>query len=277
MCKQVTKFFRYCPQCKEKVYHTRGYNCKTAIRKKKVCNNCRGEKRSLSIMGANNPFYGKHHTKKMKMEASLREKGKKQTGKRLLKSQKSAKMGRKVINGRSPYQIWVEKYGKKEADKKERILNAKRSIFNSGKGNPMYGKPSPKGSGNGWKCWYKGIFFRSLRELSFFINFIEKNNLQWESGEQNKFKIRYIDPLGNERNYFPDYVVGNVIYECKPKRLWESPLIICKTKAAIKFGRKNGFKYKLVDYKINHEQIKCLYKRGLIKFDKRYKKKFLNF
>ena len=43
----------------------------------------------------------------------------------------------------------------------------KISNASKGKNNPMYGKPSPQGSGNGWSGWYKGIYFRSLLYSSF--------------------------------------------------------------------------------------------------------------
>ncbi|MBR4316812.1 MAG: hypothetical protein IKP65_07630 [Alphaproteobacteria bacterium] len=42
-------------------------------------------------------------------------------------------------------------------------LKKKYSEKSKGKNNPMYGKPAPKGSGNGVSGWYKGWFFRSLR------------------------------------------------------------------------------------------------------------------
>jgi len=50
----------------------------------------------------------------------------------------------------------------------------------------MYGKPAPIGSGNGWSGWYKGWYFRSLLELSFMINVIERFKMSWQNAETKK-------------------------------------------------------------------------------------------
>lgn len=44
--------------------------------------------------------------------------------------------------GKSLYSVWLTKYGKDEADKKQAELNKKRSINAKGKNNSMFGKPS---------------------------------------------------------------------------------------------------------------------------------------
>lgn len=70
----------------------------------------------------------------------------------------------------------------------------------------------------------------------------------WRSAETNEFKIPYKDYAGQLRNYFPDFFIEpNTIVECKPKRLWTSPLVSAKTKAALKFCKKKGYIYDLVD------------------------------
>lgn len=43
---------------------------------------------------------------------------------------------------KSLYSVWLEKYGKDEADKRQLILNIKRSNNAKGKNNAMYGKPN---------------------------------------------------------------------------------------------------------------------------------------
>jgi len=48
------------------------------------------------------------------------------------------------------YDIWVKKYGVKIANEKLVSFKHKVSKINSGSGNPMFGKPSPKGSGGGY-------------------------------------------------------------------------------------------------------------------------------
>lgn len=175
------------------------------------------------------------------------------------------------------YSIWLEKYGKEIADEKMINYKQKHSILSSGKNNSMYGKPSPQGSGNGWSGWYKGWFFRSLRELSYMVNVIEQKKLQWESGEQQKYKISYTDYDGKKRNYFPDFVIeGSRMIECKPIRMHNSPKVIAKVKSAQKFCTKHGMTYEILEPTILSDlTILNLYNTGHIKFTKKYHKKFL--
>lgn len=181
----------------------------------------------------------------------------------------------KVTNTRPLYDIWLEKFGKKIADQKLQAFKDKQSINQSGINNTMYGKPAPQGSGNGWSGWYKGWYFRSLRELSFMINIIEKQNLQWRTPDK-EFKISYVDYKGDTRNYFPDFIINeNKIIEVKPLKLHNTPKVLAKKLAAEKFCLNNQFTYEIVDPPIlNEEQIKELYESGQIKFLEKYDNKF---
>lgn len=144
-----------------------------------------------------------------------------------------------------------------------------------GSRNNMYGKPSPKGAGNGWKGYLDGRYCRSIREALFIA--IELKEIAWESGEKEKYKISYVDPLGATRNYFPDFVTHEFIIECKPKRLWKTPLIEAKARAARKFAKALGKKYKLVDMEIQPIVIAELVETGRWKFDKRYEERYQKF
>lgn len=177
---------------------------------------------------------------------------------------------------RTVYEHWLNKYGKKEADKRQQNYKIKQSLNSSGKNNPMYGKLSPQGSGNGWSGWYKNWYFRSLKELSYFIKIIERFKLQYENGELNKFKINYKDYKGVNRTYHPDFIIANkYVIEIKPKRLWNSDLIKRKKQAAEKWCKNNGYIYKLRDTKIiDLQKIEKLNTTGLLKFIDRYEKKF---
>lgn len=165
-----------------------------------------------------------------------------------------------------------EIYGKEKAD----IIRDKISKKSSGKNNPMYGKPSPMGSGNGWSGWYNNWYFRSLLELSFMINVIERFNFKWESGENKKYSINYIDYKGLEKTYFPDFILNDkYLVEIKPKKLWESNVIKNKKNAAIIFCEKNNLKYKLINpRKLTFNEIKILVEQTKVVFLDRYKKKF---
>jgi len=178
---------------------------------------------------------------------------------------KFRKLGQEANKNRK-YKSWEEQYGKELSDKKKKEYSKKFK----GKNNPMYGKISPKGSGKGVSGWYNGWFFRSLLELSFMINYIEKNNICWESAEKNKFKIKYIDYKNSERTYIPDFILNdNLLVEIKPKRLVNTPLIKLKTRAAKLFCKKNNMKYKIFtenDFeKLNRYNLKELLENNKIK------------
>jgi hypothetical protein len=230
----------------------------------------------VNLLREKNPFYGKHHTEESKNKI------RNNTDRSYFHSKKFKKIMSKVnsgsknpMYGRTFYDVWVEKYGKEEADKKLLEYKKIKSIQTSGKNNPMYGKPSPKGSGNGWSGWYKGWYFRSLRELSYMIQVIEKNNYKWESAETKKLQIKYKDYNGVDRTYRADFIINDkTIVEIKPKKLMETPNNKLKKEAAIEFCKLNNYKYVMVDIKIlDMNKIIDLYKNKLVKFVKKYNEK----
>jgi hypothetical protein len=179
------------------------------------------------------------------------------------------------MSGTSVYKWWVQKYGVEEADRRMAKLKTKQSANSSGRNNSMYGKPSPSGSGNGWKGWYKGWFFRSLRELSYVINVLEKNNSSWKTAEAASLKIPYIDPNGTERTYVADFLVGNTLIEVKPRRLLASRIVQAKASAARIFCEARGMTYIIEDAAVlPDDEIRQLYTSGVIKFTPRYDRKF---
>ena len=136
----------------------------------------------------------------------------------------------------------------------------------SGKNNPMYGKPSPQGSGNGWKGWYKGFFFRSLREACFMIRMDEEGK-EWKSGESISIPYEF---EGKSRTYHPDFIIGNKIIEIKPKRLINSSLILAKTKAAKNFCSQNGYEYEIFEEPVSIQFIGWAMKEKNLKFQGEY-------
>lgn len=175
---------------------------------------------------------------------------------------------------------WITKYTPEEFKKRDKEHKSKLSFAFSGEKNPMYGKPSPKKSGNGFKGWYnKFLYFRSLRELSYIIS-LENTAHFLEVCDESRFKIPYINLKGHKRNYFPDFIVnGQIIVEIKPKRLHSLPEVQSKKIATEEFCRRMGklWRYKLIDQEILDEKIRERYDAGLIKFDKIFEKKFLDF
>lgn len=295
--KNEKKFFRNCPICNKELGYTSKKNRNKIEKEKRVCSECaalerenreeikaikkeNGEKYKTKFLGEGNPFYGRHHTEETKRKIiENTDYSFTQTEEFKLKSKKVGKEN--GMYGKTFYEIWVEKYGKEEADKKLLDYKEKKSIAYSGKNNPMYGKTTPIGSGNGWGGWYKDWYFRSLRELSYMIEVIEKKNQKWETGEK-KIIIYYKDYDGTERTYKPDFIIDNkIIVEIKPKKLMETPTNILKKEAAIKYCKEHNLKFKMIDVKLlSIEKILELYlqkkiifnKTTEIKFNEKYKK-----
>lgn len=264
------QFKRICPNCEKPVWHTNKNNRNRSEKKKKICNKCRGLNFSETHRGENNTFYGKHHTIKVKQKLSKQRKGKHNSPDTEMKKECC------TLNKTPLIEIWTKNYGIEEANKRLQRMKNKLSLLSSGKNNAMYGKPSPKGSGNGWSGWYKNWYFRSINELSYFINVIERFKIKWNSGELKKYKIKYIDFNGKERNYFPDFVLNDkYMIECKPKKLWKTDLVKRKTAAAILFCSNHQMKYKLIECKkLSIDEMKVLHDTGDIKFIERYEEKY---
>jgi hypothetical protein len=160
---------------------------------------------------------------------------------------------------------------------KAMLIKQKISKKSSGENNPMYGKPSPQGSGNGWSGWYKGWFFRSLKELSYMVYVIERFKLTWNTAEIKKYSIDYIDWNGTKRTYHPDFIIENkYLVEIKPKTLLNSDTIKRKKYYAIEFCIKNNLKYKLRGFErlLSNNEIDNLINEGKLEFLDKYKNKY---
>jgi hypothetical protein len=270
-----------CPKCECEITYKTENGYKNSIKNNSVCRKCASSGENNGMFGRTgelNSFFGKKHSKETLEKQSKIKLGKTHSLDSLEKMKGLSSGGKNGMFGKSFYGIWVKKYGIEIADEKLICYKKKQSENNSGENNPMFGKPSPTGSGNGWSGWYKGWYFRSLRELTYMVKVIERFNLSWECGEQKKYKIKYTTFNGKERNYFPDFIInGKYIVESKPKKLWGSDSVVSKKGAAIKFCDSNNFKYKLVDVGIlSNDEIKNLYLNGEIKFLPRYEEKFKN-
>lgn len=268
--KRLPELLKKCPFCNNFIEYSNDSTYVNSIKRGSRCQQCLIKIRSQNAKGEKNPFYGKKHTPETIVKISKLKKGIKLT------HSGSFKKG-EIHNTRSIYDCWINRYGKVKADEKMITYRKKLSIVNSGVNNNMYGKPSPIGSGNGWSGWYKGWYFRSLLELSYMINIIERFNLKWEKGEQKKYRIPYINEVNEVRNYFPDFVINNkYIIECKPRSLQNLKINLLKKDGAIDFCNNNNMLYKIKDCeKITISELTVLYNNGLVKLTKKYKNKFL--
>ncbi|MCD6436496.1 MAG: hypothetical protein J7L15_08995, partial [Clostridiales bacterium] len=250
------KYCRKCPLCRKKLGYTNKKNRNFAEKKGILCVSCsqkeahkrpevilKHKKRALLLsekyIGKGNPFYGRKHSEATKDKIRKVDKSYTQTKKF---RKKSARHGiRNGMYGKTFYDVWLEKYGKIEADKKMEQLKKKRSLNASGKNNSMYGKPSPQGSGNGWSGWYKGWFFRSLKELSYVIKEIESKNKKWRTAETKDLIIKYIDYKNDERTYRADFLVEEkYLIEVKPSNFESALTTRLNPHAALKFCQKKS-------------------------------------
>ncbi len=268
----MSEYRRNCPKCDKEILYKHKCSFAVALKKNSVCRSCMQS-------GKNNHFFNKKHTVESKQKMSKFQSTERQFTNEQKEQAKQQLL--KVTNNRPLYDIWLEKYGKNIADQKLNDFKSKLSKRNSGEGNPMFGKPSPQGSGNGWSGWYNGWFFRSIRELSYMILIIEKNNLSWAIPNKT-FRISYLDHAGKKRTYIPDFIInGNKIIEIKPTKLHNSPKVIAKSNAAKRFCRDKSFSYEIVDPEVlTYDQILKLYFENKIKFlpkyDKKFRKRYLN-
>lgn len=250
-------YTRNCPKCGVELKYTyRGY--KQAEKKNSQCIKCSNT--------------GRKHSEETKKKLAAAKKGKPQP-KGFAEFISAANRGKNNgMYGRSVYQLWIGKYGSDEANRRMTELREKRFKNATGCKNSMYGKATPQGSGNGWSGWYKGWYFRSLHELSYMINYIEKNGLKWRSGETRDLDIHYKHWNGSERTYRADFLIEEkYLVEVKPSRLKSCRLVELKRQAAEKFCTERGYKYRMeTANKITDKQFLELHNDGTIKFIPRY-------
>lgn len=159
----------------------------------------------------------------------------------------------------------IEKFGI------EKALLINKSKGQPGKLNPMYGKPSPMGSGNGWSGWYNGQYFRSILELSY-MKYLDNIGVEYKSAECKEYEVKYTKD-GTSRTYRPDFIVGDLIIEIKPKKLVNTIENTLKFNAAKKrFGKK----FKIIteyDFSVI-DDISSLIDSGEVQLSDRYLKKY---
>lgn len=263
---------RICPICKKEINHKNPISFKKSQQLNKPCMSCSSSER------ANRPEeIKKNRERNLGRQTWLNKKHTEKSKNKIRNSLIGRFSGEKnSMYGKTYYDIWLKKYGKEIADTKLKELKEKKSLKMMGNLNPMYNKPSPIGSGNGWSGWYKNWYFRSILELSFMVKVIERFNLNWESGELKKYKIEYFGDGNKIKNYFSDFIINKkYVVECKPKKLWKSRNVMNKKNGAIIFCEKNDYIYKIMDIgKLSDLEIFNLHKNKEIKFIEKYEKKY---
>jgi hypothetical protein len=271
---------RFCPGCGKEIFHSTASYCRSREKKGTLCKSCgcrnpdRLKRMSIINSGKNNPFFGKKHSQDTKKKIGSRDYSGNSTQERREQVSLQVAGSGNPMYGRSVYDVWVEKYGIDGAERRKEYRRKILSSRFSGSGNPMYGRPSPEGSGNGWSGWYKGWYFRSLRELSYVVGVLEKHGLRWVSAESGELGIPY-EVDGVVRKYFADFLVNDsILVEVKPKKLMETRRNIAKKNAATLFCEQRGWSYHMVDVKmLDDSMFVSMYRGGVIKFIERYRKK----
>ena len=98
------------------------------------------------------------------------------------------------------------------------------------------------------------------------------HGLTWRTMERADDAIEYTTYDGATKNYFPDFFVeSGEVYECKPKRLWDTPTVRAKRLAAIKICMTKGWTYNMVDPEIpTRETMRRLLDIGQLQFTAKY-------
>jgi len=270
-----------CPNCQKEIHYKRIYEFKIAEFYKTTCGCCRAKLNAKKynykerFSGSNNPFYGRKHTKETIAKIVSKTKGRKLIGAELEKSRKTIELARVAKKGKGNYALWIEKYGKEKADLLYKEWTKKLSLSRKGEKNNMYGHSPPIGSGNGIGSWYRGLFFRSLKELQYYIQMTDETKNKCILVNKKIFRINYIDKNGINRTYLADFFINNkFLIEIKPKDLWKTDEVKRKARAAVKFCMKNNFIYKLIDIKLNLRVLEQKYLNKEIVFIDKYKIRF---
>lgn len=166
----MEEFTRNCPLCGKEIKHKTKYSRNQCRRAERPCRSCsssiRNKKFGFNLDSVNkevksgkrkNGFQDKKHTlesRKLISESKFRNPEPYKTQEFRNKMSLISSGENNPMYGRTVYDVWVEKYGKDEADKRDAARKEKWSIASSGKNNPMYGKETPRKAGKGVSGWY---------------------------------------------------------------------------------------------------------------------------
>lgn len=234
-----------------------------ALKQPLYCRKCNASinitKWNLSHKGkTNKEFYGKEKAEKMSNSAKNRMIFRRNYGD--LKNQTWSS-----YNFKQRGKTFEQRFGNKKAKE----IKNKISQSNIGIKNPMFGKPAPQGSGNGWSGWFNDFYFRSLLELSFLVR---NENLNIKSAEKINIKYNF---NGTCRTYHPDFLIdNNCLIEIKPFNLINTIMNKAKFEAAKQYCFNENLTFKVLTEKdikkLSDNEIEQLYKVNKIRFIDRY-------
>jgi hypothetical protein len=146
-------------------------------------------------------------------------------------------------------------------------MKTAQSKRNSGEGNPMYGKPAPRKSGNGISGKYRGIYFRSLLELSYMIK-LDFEQVEFISCEASRKRFEY-ELDGVKRTYYPDFFIPSIneYVEVKPSQMLKNREVNVKVDAVRAAGERIKFITQRDMVKIKKDELMKLIEAGTITID----------
>lgn len=226
----MTKIIKKCEICKSEFSSWKSKGQKFCSKK------CKDDYQSIVLSGRESKNKGKTYEEMYGHERASEIK------------QKFNRMGKNnPMYGRWYYDVWVEKYGKEEADKRQQIINEKMC----GENNPNFGKKrsdefkkmlsermlkkennpvykegvidkiiqtKSKRNHYGYKQgYYNDEYYHSSYELELMELLDNIDDIVWS--KKHTHKIPYIDTEGKWRYYIPDFVVHGfnkpIIWETK--------------------------------------------------------------
>ena len=118
-----------------------------------------------------------------------------------------------------------------------------------------------------FKGWIGDWFFRSLKEVSFYIS-CKENGLTCRTAETEEFAVWYTDIYGRRRKHYPDFFVNeHIVVEVKPRSHQKGKTVQLKAKAMKEFCDSKGYLYQMVSpRKVSKEALEKLIKNKEIIF-----------
>lgn len=255
----MKKFIRKCPKCGKNLEYTILGNKNEAEKNNRPCRSCSAKNRYLKF-GSYIDIINKEIKLGIRENGFKNKKHSKETINKIIENKnystyktKEFKDKMRIISsgennpmyGKKVFDIWIEKYGIDEANKREKLRREKLSKLSSGINNSMYGKETPKKAGKGISGHYKNFYFRSLHELKFIL-IMERFSFKIVSVEN--IRIKYLSYTGSERTYSPDFMINDkYLIEVKPKKLQNTPLNLLKFNAAKRYCENNNLIFKIID------------------------------
>lgn len=95
---------------------------------------------------------------------------------------------------------------------------------------------------------------------------LDVSGREWESGECEQYAIPY-QMDGRRHIYYPDFIVGDTIYEIKPTCQMNDPKVLAKKAAAEALCERTGRQYVMLDVRIDFDAVATAFDAGIVRFE----------